>query len=664
MASHPSPAKKAFGKIAKGDLIMRLFERGKIGKMVTKNRIVMAPMGTGLSDSDGGFSRRQIDYYVARAKGGTGLIMPGVCFVDATLEAESIGLFGLNRVDSLGHLNRISELCDAVHHYGAKIAIQLSPGMGRISPVPPKGQPISASAVPCFWNPEATTRELTIEEIKMLVRAFGAAAGTVKAAGADAIEIHGYGGYLVDQFQTALWNKRTDGYGGDLDGRLRFSMEIIGATRMAVGNEFPIIYKFTPAHYIEGGRDIEEGLEIAKRLENAGVAALHVALGCYEVWHRSFPCMYEPPACEIHLSEAVKKVVGIPVIAHGKLGRPDVAERVLEEGKADFVALGRPLLADPEWPQKVKQGRPEDIMPCIGDLEGCMGRNTEMKYVSCTVNPVTGMEREYALTPAERPKSVLVIGGGPGGLEAARVAASRGHEVALWEKSATLGGNLRAASVPDFKQDLRLLTDYLLTQVNKLGVKVELMKEATPELVQQASPEVVIIATGAAPVIPQIPGMEGDNVFSAVDLLLGRKEAGETVIVAGGGVVGCETAVYLARKGKKVTIIEMMGQLIPEKLNPVSRMGLLNLVEDSKVEVLTGTKLVEVTGEGAVVEADGSRRELKADSVVLALGFETESTLRDSLEGKVPELFAIGDYAEPRKILHAMWEGFHASRII
>ena len=645
---------------------MKLFERGKIGKMVTKNRIVMAPMGTGLSDSDGGFSRRQIDYYVARAKGGTGLIMPGVCFVDTTLEGDSMGLLGLNRANSLGHLNRISELCDAVHHYGAKIAIQLSPGMGRIRFVSPDSplEPISASAVPCFWDPSVTTRELTIEEIKMLVGAFGAAAWMVQAAGADAIEIHGYGGYLTDQFQTALWNRRTDRYGGDLDGRLRFSMEIIGAARMAVGDEFPIIYKFTPAHYTEGGRDIEEGLEIAKRLENAGIDALHVALGCYEVLYRSFPCMYEPLACEIHLSEAVKKVVEIPVIAHGKLGRPDVAEKVLQEGKADFVGLGRPLLADPEWPQKVKQGRPEDIAPCIGDLEGCMGRLNEMKYVSCTVNPATGMEREYALTPAERRKSVLVIGGGPGGLEAARVAASRGHEVALWEKSATLGGKLRAASVPDFKQDLRLLTDYLSTQVNKLGVKVELMKEATPELVQQANPEVVIIATGAAPVIPQIPGMGGDNVFSAVDLLLGQKEAGERVIVAGGGVVGCETAVYLARKGKKVTIIEMMGQLIPEKLNPVSRMGLLNLVEDSKVEVLTGTKLVEVTGEGAVVEADGSRRELKADSVVLALGFETESTLRDSLEGKVPELFAIGDCAEPRKILHAMWEGFHASRII
>jgi len=641
---------------------MQLFEQGRIGQMVTKNRVVMCPMGTGrIADLDGGVSRRLIDYYVARARGGVGLIITGASIVNATLE-PGLGLLATTRVDGPAHIGRLSELCDAVHHHGAKLAIQLSPGLGRVgfSDV----QPVSASAVPWFWDPRVTTRELTIGEIELLVKSYGTAAGIVKAAGADAIEIHGYGGYLTDQFTTALWNKRTDRYGGDLDGRLRFSMELIGAARMAVGRDFPLIFKFTPAHYIEGGREIEEGLEIARRLENAGVDALHVDLGCYEVWHRTMPCMYEPPASQIHLSEAVKRVVAIPVIAHGKLGYPEVATRVLEEGKADFVGLGRPLLADPEWPRKVKQGRLEDIKPCIGDLDGCIGRANATKYTSCTVNPITGMEREYALATAERRKSVLVIGGGPGGLEAARVAASRGHEVALWEKSARLGGNMVPASVPDFKQDIRRLIDYLSTQVNKLGVKVELMKEATRQLVQRSNPEVLIIATGAGPLVPEIPGIEGSNVFSAVDLLLGKKEPGEAVIVAGGGLVGCETAVYLATNGKKVTVIEMMSRLIPEDMNPISMMGLMNMISESKVEVLTSTKLVEATEEGAIVDAEGSRTELKADSIVLALGFKPESTLRDELEGKVPELFAIGDCVEPRRILHAMWEGFHAGRLI
>jgi 2-enoate reductase len=644
---------------------MKLFEPGTMGKLVIKNRIVMAPMGTtGLMDLDGGFSRRVIDYYAARAKGGAGLIITGSCFVDTTVDT-SLALVGQARVDSFGHLGRLSELCDAAHHYGAKIAIQLSPGSGRISQATRGGPPlVSASAVPCFWNPRVTTRELTIEEIGKLVRAYGTAAMIVKAAGGDAIEIHGYGGYLLDQFQTVSWNKRTDEYGGDLDGRLRFSMEIIAATRRIVGEDFPLVYKFTPDHYWEEGRHIEEGLEVAKRLESAGVDALHVTGGCYESWYRSIPCMYEPLGLHMHLAEAVKKVVKIPVIADGKLGNPEIAENVIKERKADFVSIGRPLLADPEWPQKVKQGRLEDIRPCIGDLDGCIGRSSELKYLSCTVNPTTGMEKEYVLTPAEKQKSVLVIGGGPGGLEAARVAALRGHEVALWEKSTRLGGKLIAASVPDFKEDIRPLIEYLSTQVEKLGVKVELTREATPELVQRANPEVVILATGASPLLPRIQGIGGDNIFSALDLLLGRKEAGETVIVAGGGMVGCETAAYLARKGKKVTIIEMMRQLMPEKMNAVARMGLVNLVNESKVTVLTSTKLVGVTGEGAVVEANGSERELKADSIVLALGFRPDSTLQDSLEGKVPELFVIGDCVKPRNIIDAIWEGFHASRVI
>jgi len=641
---------------------MRLLEPGKIGEMVTKNRIAMCPMGTtGLADLDGGCSQRVIDYYAARAKGGVGLIITGASMVHTTIES-GIELFSMTRVNSYAHLARLSELCDAVHHYGARIAIQLSPGLGRVGFT--DRESVSASAVPCFWNPRVNTRELTIEEIETLVKAYGFAAGIVKAAGADAIEIHGYGGYLIDQFQTALWNKRTDQYGGDLERRLRFSMEIIEATRNAVGDDFPLIYKFTPDHYIEGGRDIAEGLEISRRLENAGVNALHIDGGCYEVWHRAIPCMYEPPACQINLSEAVKKVVSIPVIAHGKLGDPFIAEKVIEEGKADFVALGRSLLADPEWPEKVRQRRLDDIRPCIGDNEGCIHREHEMKYLSCTVNPLTGMEREYALTPAAKRKSVLVIGGGPGGLEAARVAALRGHEVSLWEKSAQLGGKMVPGSVPDFKRDVRPFIEYLSGQIKKLGVKVEFMKEANSESLQRLNPEVVIVATGAAPLVPPITGIERDNVVTAVDVFLGKNELGDSVVVVGGGFVGCEVAVYLQQKGKRVTIIEMMKRLVPEDINLNTRMGLLDLVKESKVETFTSTELLEVTGQGVIVNAEGTRRELKADSVVLAVGFKPESTLREELEGEVPELFAVGDCVKPRKIINAVWEGFHASRLI
>ena len=643
---------------------MKLFESGRIGNMVTRNRIVLCPMGTvGLLDLDQGFSRRLIDYFGARAKGGTAMIFTGVVAVSTAVEAGMT--MRVSRLDDPKHIGRLDELCDAVHHYGAKLVIQLSPGFGRINytqgnPI----QPVSASAVPCMWDPSLITRELAVEEIEQLVNAYAISAGMAKMAGVDAIEIHGYGGYLMDQFTSSIWNKRTDKYGGDLDGRLRFPMEILGAARAAVGKDFPLIYKFTADHGIEGGRKLEEGLKIAERLEKAGVDALHVSGGCYEIWHRTIPFMYEPQACWIYLSEAVKKVVNIPVIADGKLGCPQVAERALQEQKTDFVGLGRPLIADPEWANKVKAGKLDDIRPCIGDNEGCLGRAFEGKYLSCTVNPAAGMEREYALTPAAKCKHVLVVGGGPGGMEAARVAASRGHKVTLWEKEARLGGKLVPASVPDFKQDIRPLIDYLSTQVRKLGVKVQLMKEATPELIQELKPDVVIIAIGASPLVLEVPGIGAENVVSALDVLLGKRETGSTVVVAGGGLVGCETAAYLARKGGKVTVVEMMGQLVPEGMNANGMMGLMELVEKSKVKVMLNTKLLEVTKDGAIVDAGGSRRELKADTVVVALGFKPQSVLRDALEGKIPELYAVGDCVQPRNIMYAMWEAYHASRLI
>lgn len=644
---------------------MKIFEPGRIGNLVLKNRIVMAPMGTaGLLDIDGGFSRRVIDYYTARAAGGAGLIITGCCFVDMTVDSN-LGSIGECRIDSFACLSRLSELCDAVHHYGARIAVQLSPGPGRILGAA-KGQPppVSASEVPCFWTPRVMTRQLALEEIERLVAAYAMSARIVKAAGADAIAIHGYGGYLMDQFQTAAWNKRTDKYGGGLEGRLRFSMEIVNAARKAAGRDLPLVYKISADHYWEGGRGLDEGLDMAKRLEAAGIDALHVTGGCYESWNRSMPCAYEPPACHLHLSRAVKEVVAIPVIADGKLGDPRIAEEAINGGRADFISLGRPLLADPEWPRKVRLGQLEDIRPCIGDLDGCIGRILEAKYLSCSVNPITGMEREYSLAPAAKPKAVLVIGGGPAGLEAARVAALRGHKVTLWEKDRRLGGNLVAASAADFKRDIRPLIDYLTTQVIKLGVKVELGREATDRLVLEADPDAVIVATGASPLVPDLPGVRQDRVFTAIDLLRGKRAAGDTVTVVGGGMVGCETAVYLARQGKKVTLVEMMRQLMPEQVNPSSRMGLMDLIDKSGVTVLVGTKLVEVTGQSVVLQSKESGQELRADSVVLALGLRPDPTLQDRLQGRVGDLFVVGDCVAPRKVMNAVWEGFHASRIL
>ena len=640
---------------------MKLFERAKIGTMEVRNRIAMAPMGTrGLKDVDGGYSRRLIDFYTARARGGTGMIMTGAAVVNSRLEGGIAHL--LPQLTGPQYLDRLCELADAMHHYGSKLVVQLTAGLGRVNFVQDNPiQPISASVVPCFFDPSGMTRALTVEDIAEIVHSFATAAGMAKMAGADALEIQGYGGYLIDQFQSALWNKRTDAYGGDLNGRMRFTMELIAATRQAVGNDFPILYKFTPDHYIPGGRTLDEGLEIARRLEQAGVDALHVDGGCYEVWYRVIPSMYEQSGCQIPLAEAVKPVVKIPVIAHGKLGDPELAQRVVEEGKADFIALGRALLADPDWAKKAKAGRFDDIKPCISCNEGCL---RTVSYISCTVNPQVGMESVYQVKPIEQKKSVLVIGGGPAGLEAARVAASRGCEVTLWEKSGELGGKLRVAAVPEFKRDLKPLLRYLTTQVEKAGVTVKLNQDVTVDLVKRQKPDVVIVATGSKFNLPNLPGVTMDHVMNTVQLFEGVKPVGQRVAVIGGGLCGCEAAIYLAQQGKKVTIVEMVGQLMPESRNTNTILAVHALLAEHQVESLTNTKLLEVTKSGAAVEREGKRLELPADTIVIATGYAAELSVRDAVDDAAPEVVTVGDCTRSRNILNAIWEGFHAARVI
>ena len=645
---------------------MKLFEPGKIGRLSIKNRIVMAAMAVGaLAEPDGRLSQRGIDYYVARARGGVGLIITGFALtrqVEQLLHAPLVTEMAIDGKISVGWL---SELADAMHDYGVKVAAQLMAGWGRIASteVLRWSEPVAPSALSCFFEPNTVTRELTTEEIERLVGTFEFAAEAVSTAGVDAIELNCHSGYLADQFMTSLWNKRTDKYGGDLEGRLRFLLEIIERIKKGAGADFPIIVKFGLTHYLDGARDIEEGLEIARRLEAVGVSALDIDAGCYETWYLAKPTTYSPPGSLVNLAETVKKAVNLPVIAVGKLGYPDLAERVLQEEKADFIALGRPLLADPEWPNKVREGRLEDICPCLGDHEGCSGRIAVGKYISCVVNPATGMEREFAIRPAEKKKTVLVVGGGPGGMEAARIAALRGHKVMLWEKADVLGGNLIPAAIPDFKQDYRSLTNYLSTQVRKLGVTIKLGKEATPELIQEVKPDVVFIATGSTPLIPEIPGVEKEKVVTATDALLDKKEVGETVVVIGGGVVGCETALYLAQKGKKLTIVARHG--VARDMHLANRMHLLRLLADANVKIFTDTNILEIIDKGVAIADKGGRKGiLEADSVVLASGFKPDTSLLEALKGKVPQVYAIGDCVEPRKVMNAIWEGFRTACLV
>lgn len=616
----------------------------------------------GLVDPDGRLTQRGIDYYVARAKGGTGLITTGLTCVSRELEV----LPTLVASENIHVIVRLSELAEAVHDYGAKLCVQLTAGHGRVLPgmLLQHEKAVAPSVLPCYWNPKVTTRELTIQEIERLVNAFESGARAVKAAGVDAVELHAHEGYLLDQFQTALWNKRTDKYGGNLQGRLRFPIEVIEAVRKGAGADFPIIYRFGLKHYLEGGREIDEGLEIARRMESIGVDCLHVDAGCYETWHWAHPTSYQPPGCMVDMAKLAKEVVKIPVIAVGKLGYPDLAESVLQEGKADFICLGRTLLADPEWPNKVRERRAEDIRPCINDNEGCHGRIRKHRHVSCTVNPATGMEREFVITPAEEKKKVLVVGGGPAGMEAARTAALRGHEVSLWEKSDALGGNMIPASTPDLKQDYRMLIEHMSTQMKKAGVRVELGREATPESIQKVKPRVVFVATGATPIIPEIPGVGKRKVITAVDLLLGKKEARGQVVVVGGGLVGSETALYLAQKGMRTILVEALSSIAYDVFK-TNRLALLEALAKAGVEFRVDTSVLEITDEGiTVADVHGRRDMLKAETVVLAVGLKPDQRLLDVVRDKVPEVYAIGDCVEPGKVLNAIWDGFRTARIV
>ena len=590
-----------------------LFTPIRIGPMEVKNRLVMAPMSANLSSESGHVTPSLVEFFAARARGGVGLILTGDVTVDGKARYNRRGL-GLYDDESIGPWK---DLTRAIHAHGARIAPQLvHPSLNArlaFSGV----QTMAASPIASRRTRELP-RELRIDEIEKITVQFGDAACRAREAGCDAVQIHcAHCHHLLASFLSPLYNKRTDAYGGDIHGRLRLVLEVVRHIRARVGSEFPILMRISGAEVEPGGRTIEETRYIAPILEEAGVEALQISAGT-----TNLPWVVEPPtgshaAVNAALSAAVKEAVRVPVISVGRIIHPWVAEDVLKTGKADMVAMGRALLADPDFPKKAAAGRWGEIAPCVGDLHCLMSLYGD-RTISCLVNYTAGRESEASLIASNQPKKILVAGGGPGGLEAARVAALRGHQVTLMEKSSAPGGQFLTASFPPTKQEFTCLVQYLANQVNQAGVSVELNKEVTPEVVAEIRPDSIVVATGGLPATSaEIPGMDQDHVVCSWDVLMGRVMPGLKVLVIRGGTTGCETADFMAHpvddsnpKGTRVTVLEMLDHMMPDDLSP-RRSLLIQRLQSKGVRMITEARVTEILKDGVKYLQRGEEKVLR-----------------------------------------------------
>jgi len=656
----------------------KLLEPGRIGTMELRNRVVMAPMGTNFAADDGRISEQTKCYYEERARGGVGLITIGVAAIDHPRGKVIPRQIGIS-VDEF--LPGLAELTQTIHRHGAKVAIQLHHG-GRDSTAELSNghQPVAPSPVPVPQG--EMPRGLTVEEIAQTVERFAQAAERAKKAGFDGVEIHAAHGYLIAQFLSSASNKRQDAYGGELKNRARFLLEIIEAVRGKVGVDYPVWCRLNGREFgIEGGITPLEAQEVACMAEQAGLDAIHVSGysghgldGLYEA-----PLVYLPGNL-VPLAAGIKKRVNIPVIAVGRIS-PDFGEKVLRHGKSDFIAMARPLIADPGFPNKLASGRLDDIRPCTYCYT-CMDQILLGESIRCAVNAAAGKENDPILQPGESPKRVTIVGGGPAGMEAARVAASRGHQVTLYDQGHRLGGSMVFASV--LAKENEDLLKYLATQVKKLHVRIKCREDVSPEFVYSTNPNAVIVAVGSSLAARQVRGADRSNVISGAELrqmMVGQDVGkrfvwwmrmvlpvvrpvlrslkpstvrwlthffmplGKKVVIIGGDFVACELAEFLAQRGRKVTILDSQKSLGAGVSVSLSWL-LMRKLHRSEVKILTGVRVEEITGEGVIIiTKKGESQAIGADTILLVESVEPNFHLFQAIQGKVPQVYLAGDCA-------------------
>jgi 2-enoate reductase len=656
----------------------KLFEPTAIGKVKLKNRISMAPMGPiGYADPNGAFNQRLQDYYVERAKGGTGLIITGICSVDLGIEGLVAGAVPSPTQSPYQFIHAATQMNERIHAYGAKCFIQLTAGLGRSAIPGFTAKNVAPSDQENRWDPSIHHQAMTIEEIQNLIKKTAMSAAICKKAGFDGVEIHAvHEGYLLDQFAIAFFNKRTDAFGGSLENRLRISTEIVKAIKGVCGPDFPVSLRYSLKSFMKGlrqgalpgeeftevGKDIDEGIKAAKILVAAGYDALNVDVGTYDSWYWNHPPMYfGVGGMYREFGRILKQHVNVPVIVAGRMDDPDMACASIGVD-CDIVGYGRPLLTDAYYPEKIREGRLDEIRPCLSCHEGCLGR-ISVGPISCAVNPACGREKIYGIEKAAEKKKVLVIGGGLAGMEVARVCAERGYSVKLFEKSDALGGNLIPGGVPSFKNNDRKLLDWYKRQMQLLGIEVRLNTPMDKAAAENEKADIVVVATGSKPIEMDFGCAE--LTITASEALQNKKPVGQKVLVVGGGLVGCETALWLAQQGKDVTIVEML----PEIAGGPHGMPFMNydMLKDeliyNKVKIYKKSKLVSACGKDITVSTPDGEIGIPADTVITSVGYRSNDSLYKELKDalNVP-VYNIGDSRNVHNIMYAIWEAYEIAR--
>lgn len=652
---------------------MKLLTPISIGTLHVKNRVALPAMATNFGNPDGSVSQRLIDYYNARAKGGVGLII-----IEFTAVAFG-GRFTQNqlRIDHDRFVEGFARLVGTLHAGGARTLLQLHHS-GRRSPVNLiLTQPIAPSPIPVI--PESPIPwEMTLDDIRFIREAFIRGALRAKQAGFDGVEIHATHGYLLAQFLSPLSNQRADAYGGNPENRARLTLEIIRGIKAAAGDDFPVIVKMTGDEYTPGGIEIEEALAHARLFAQNGADALCVSGSAGSLMSLSpkapgrrstSPPVYIEQACYAHLAAQVKKAVSTPVMAIGRINDPHVAEAILQKGQADLIAVGRGHIADPAFVNKCAGTSRGNLCYCIGCLQGCIEKSVQWSNtgITCAVNPRVGREAEATDRPAAPPKKIMVIGGGPAGMQAADILARRGHNVSLYDKKNRLGGTVLTASIPPGKAETLHLIDYLQTRLRDSGAEVHLQTAVDPELIRREKPDCVIIAAGGRPRKLKVPGVDGAQLFMADEILdkgIPASVKGRKAVVLGGGLVGCETALFLAKQGWQVKILELLED-IGIDVGPIIRFYLRQELEAAGVEICTKNCVSEFREGQVVCYADDDEALLHAaDLAVLAVGYEADPAFFAAVREIVPEVYGVGDALRPRRILEAMRESFDIAQEI